>query len=145
MSLISEVSTSWTKANGRQRIEILKAAGVTIPATVTETHSTYCRNLTNRDARALLDEIILNPDSDRAKAYREYRQGNEDAKFIETQTLEFSKACSEWGEMRAVSCVWDNLHPDQRNKITAKKWTLRPELDKSEIDALCAALQALKA
>lgn len=144
-SLLSENTVTWSKATGRQRVEILKAAGVALPEVVTETHSTLCRALTLKQTAALLDEVVMNPESDKAKAYRAFRQGDNDAKIMDRETLPFREACQKWGETRAVACVWETIHPDKRAEISGKKWTLRPELDRSEIDALCAALQALKA
>lgn len=98
-----------------------------------------------REKCAMMDEILDHPESDAAKAYREFRQGNQDARIFTRETLSFADACAAWGEMRAVAAIWDELHPDRRSEISSKRWTLRPELDKSEIDAFCAALQALKA
>lgn len=143
-SLLTETSVTWTKASGSQRIEILKAAGVAIPETLTEKHTQWCRNLTLREKCALMNEILDNPNGDKAMAYRDFRRGNNDAKIITSETLPFSEACAKWGEARAASAIWETIHPGRRADISSKKWTLRPELDRNEIDAFCDALKALK-
>ena len=143
-SLTSPASVSYHRANGLQKIEILKQF-TTLPAVVTETKTQSVKSL-NKDQKIGLLMAALNPAATEGEKMNAaaLTSNDESAKVTFSETLGYNDALNSWGALRVAAAIFDGLDAATIEKIsTTRKFDLPAELDINAIPAFIEALQAI--